>query len=165
MGDAGLVEEIDSLREEVREALGEVRETLGDLRTDITEDRGIIETLATFLERVEGRTSLDVNFVHRNGDRLPLVQEREMWRIAQEAIANVERHAHASHLSVRWEFDGETAVLAVADDGDGFAVGATPPDTYGLRGMRERADAIGASLEIDSAPGGGTVVRCRLTSS
>lgn len=164
--DEALSGELDQLRAEVREALGEVRETLGDLRTDITDDRGMIETLATFLERVEGRSSLDVNFVHRHGTRLPMVQEREMWRIAQEAITNVERHGHASHLSVRWECDAVVAVLAVADDGEGFSVGRTlQADAYGLREMRQRADAIGASLEIDSAPGGGTLVRCRLNLS
>jgi signal transduction histidine kinase len=56
-------------------------------------------------------------------------------------------------------------VLAVADDGRGFDLGRTGPDSYGLRLMRERADAIGAALEIDSAPGGGTVVRCHLADS
>jgi signal transduction histidine kinase len=161
--EGALREELDGLRVEVREVLAEVRETLGDLRTDVTDQRGLVDTLGVFLERVEARTGLEVNFTHRNGARLPLVQERELWRIAQEAIANVERHAHAEHLSVRWEYDGRVAVLAVADDGHGFSAGhAGRPDSYGITGMRERADAIGALLEIDSAVGGGTVVRCRL---
>jgi signal transduction histidine kinase len=158
-----VAEELDALRMEVREALVEVRETLGDLRTDVSEQRSLVDTLGVFLERVEARTGLEVNFTHRNGARLPVVQERELWRIAQEAIANVERHAHARHLSVRWEYDGAVALLAVADDGDGFQVGhAGRTDSYGITGMRERADAIGALLEIDSVVGGGTVVRCRL---
>lgn len=158
-----LVEDLDRLRTEVRGAVGEVRETLGDLRTDVTDKRGLIETLATHLERVENRTGLEVNFSHQNGARLPLNQEREVWRIAQEAITNVERHAGARHLSVRWEYDGTTALLAVADDGDGFVLGdAGRTDSFGIRGMQERADAIGATLDVDSAPGGGTVVRCRL---
>lgn len=158
-----LREELDGLRVEVREALAEVRETLGDLRTDVTDQRGLVDTLGVFLERVEARTGLEVNFAHKNGARLPVVQERELWRIAHEAIANVERHADAQHLSVRWEYDGRVAVLAVADDGRGFQVGrAGRVDSYGITGMRERADAIGALLEIDSAVGGGTVVRCRL---
>lgn len=158
-----LREELDGLRVEVREALVEVRETLGDLRTDVTDQRSLVDTLGTFLERVEARTGLEVNFSHKNGARLPLVQERELWRIAQEAVTNVERHAHAQHLSVRWEYDGRAALLAVADDGQGFQVGRDGrDDSYGITGMRERADAIGALLEIDSAVGGGTVVRCRL---
>ena len=158
-----LRDELDGLRIEVREALVEVRETLGDLRTDVTDRRGLVDTLGVFLERVEARTGLEVNFTHANGARLPVLQERELWRIAHEAIANVERHAGAQHLSVRWEYDGRVAVLAVADDGEGFEVGrAGRVDSYGITGMRERADAIGALLEIDSAVGGGTVVRCRL---
>ncbi|MCA1692146.1 MAG: GAF domain-containing sensor histidine kinase [Actinobacteria bacterium] len=158
-----LREELDGLRGEVRVALGEMREALGDLRTDVTDERSLIDTMTAFLERVEGRAGLEVNFTHQNGTRLPLVQERELWRIAQEAITNVERHAHARHLSVRWEYDGKKTLLAVADDGEGFAPRRLArADSYGITGMRERADAIGASLDIDSAPGGGTVVRCQL---
>ncbi len=163
VADEALIEDLDRLRAEVRGAVGEVRETLGDLRTDVSDKRGLIETLAAYLERVEGRTGLAVNFSHRNGARLPLNQEREVWRIAQEAITNAERHAGAHHLSVRWEYDGATALLAVADDGEGFTPAKSGrPDSYGIRGMQERADAIGATLDVDSAPGGGTVVRCRL---
>ncbi len=161
--DEAIREDLDRLRTEVRGAVGEVRETLGDLRTDVSDKRGLIETLAVYLERVENRTGLEVNFSHQNGARLPLNQEREVWRIAQEAITNAERHAGAHHLSVRWEYDGSTALLAVADDGEGFVLGAAGrSDSYGIRGMQERADAIGATLDVDSAPGGGTVVRCRL---
>jgi signal transduction histidine kinase len=161
--DEAIREDIDRLRTEVRGAVGEVRETLGDLRTDVTDKRGLTETLAVYLERVETRSGIEVNFSHQNGSRLPLNQEREVWRIAQEAITNAERHARANHLSVRWEHDGATALLAVADDGEGFVLGDSGrPDSYGIRGMQERAEAIGATLEVDSAPGGGTVVRCRL---
>jgi signal transduction histidine kinase len=88
-----------------------------------------------------------------------------MWRVAQEAISNVERHARASHLSVRWRCDGSNALLVVTDDGQGFPVGkAGRVDSYGMLGMRERADAIGAVLEFESEPGRGTTVRCRLES-
>jgi signal transduction histidine kinase len=161
--DEPLLEDIDRLRVEVRGAVAEVRETLGDLRTDVSDQRGFVETLAGYLERVEARAGLEVNFTHHSGPRLPLNQERELWRIAQEAVTNAERHAGAQHLSVRWECNGSSATLVVADDGKGFVVGrAGRPDSFGLRGMRERADAIGAFLDVDSAPGAGTVVRCRL---
>lgn len=161
--DQSLEEEIDELRIEVREAIGEVRETLGDLRTGVSPERGIAAALTSFLERVEDRSGIEVNFSYEERARLPIVQEQEIWRIAQEAITNVERHAQASHLSVRWQYDGSTALLAVADDGRGFVPGRSGrPDSYGIQGMTERADAIAATLEIDSAPGSGTVVRCRL---
>jgi signal transduction histidine kinase len=161
--DEPLEGEIDELRAEVREAITEVRETLGDLRTGVSADRGIVSALTSFLERVEDRSGIEVNFSYDERVRLPINQEQEMWRIAQEAITNVERHAQASHLSVRWEYDGRAALLAVADDGRGFVAGhAGRPDSYGITGMTERADAISATLVVDSAPGRGTVVRCRL---
>ena len=164
--DESLVGEIDELRVEVREAIGEVRETLGDLRTGVSQDRGIVSALTSFLERIEDRSGIEVNFSYEERARLPIIQEQELWRIAQEAITNVERHAQAGHLSVRWTYDGSTAALAVADDGRGFVPGRNGrPDSYGIKGMRERADAIGATLEIDSAPASGTVVRCRLERS
>ena len=94
--------------------------------------------------------------------RLPLLQEREMWRIAQEAITNVERHARAKHVSVQWRYDGDSALLVVSDDGQGFPMGkAGRIDSYGMVGMRERADAIGAHLEFDSTQARGTTIRCR----
>ena len=78
-------------------------------------------------------------------------------------MANVERHAGAHSLRLRWSCDGASAVLEVSDDGKGFPVGsATRVDAYGMLGVRERADAIGAHLEVESAPGAGTRVRCVL---
>ncbi|MCU1448263.1 MAG: two-component sensor histidine kinase, partial [Acidimicrobiales bacterium] len=156
-------DDLDRLRTDVRSVVGEVRETLYDLRTDVTEDRGLVDALQSFLERFRGRTGLDVSFRHEESGRLPVPQEREMWRIAQEAVANVERHANASRVSVQWQSDGSTALLVIADDGDGFPLGkAGRLDSYGMVGMRERADAIGAHLEFESTEGRGTTVRCRL---
>ena len=158
-----LREELDLLRTEVRGVLTEVRETLSDLRTEVTESRGLVEVLTQFLERVAGRAEFEVSFRHDAPQRLPLVQERELWRVAHEAVSNVERHARARHLRVRWTCDGERAVLTVADDGGGFdPADAVRPGSYGLQGMRERANAIGARLEIDSEPFVGTVVECRV---
>jgi signal transduction histidine kinase len=158
-----MAEELNVLRTEVRGVLTEVRDTLCDLRTDVTDARGLVETLEEFLERVEARADFDVSFRHESTGRLPLVQERELWRLAHEAISNVEHHARAEHLRVRWRCDGEVGVLTVADDGRGFdPSAASGPGSYGLKGMRERADAIGARLEIDSEPFVGTVVECRV---
>jgi signal transduction histidine kinase len=109
------------------------------------------------------RTGIDVTFEHEGGSPLPFRLERELWRVAQEAVTNVEKHADASHVHVRWWCDRSSALLVVSDDGRGLPErGATRIDAYGMLGMRERADAIGAQLEIESAPGKGTTVRCRL---
>ncbi|MGH9189024.1 MAG: histidine kinase [Acidimicrobiales bacterium] len=158
-----LRDELGGLRTEVRGVLGEVRETLSDLRADVSDTRGMVQTLQAFLDRVSARTDIEVSFSHSSTDRLPLLQERELWRIAQEAIVNVERHAKARHLRVRWDCDGVGATLAVADDGRGFSAGrGGRPDSYGIRGMTERADAIGARLNVESEPYVGTLVECRI---
>lgn len=154
---------LGELRGDVRTVIREVRDTLYDLRTDVSEEQGFLATLELFLSRVRDRASFEVTVRTDERERLPLPQEREMFRIAQEAIVNVERHAYASHLSVTWRCDGHTAMLEVADDGRGFPVGrAGRLDSYGLLGMRERAASIGALLDVESTPGQGTRVRCTL---
>jgi len=154
---------LDGLRTEVRAVLGEVRDTLSDLRAEVSDQRGLVDTLEAYLERVAARTDVLVDFRHDASARLPLVQERELWRIAQEAITNVERHARANHLRVRWKSDGTAAQLTVADDGIGFAVQAPRrADSFGLTGMQERANAIGATLLVESEPYVGTLVECRV---
>ena len=156
-------DDLEHLRADVRSVVGEVRETLYDMRTDVTETRGLVDALEGFLARVQDRAGIETSFRHQETVRLPVPQEREMWRIAQEAISNVERHARASRLSVQWRCDGSSALLVVSDDGQGFPIGkAGRLDSYGMLGMRERADAIGAVLEFESAQGRGTTVRCRL---
>ncbi|MBV9412027.1 MAG: sensor histidine kinase, partial [Acidimicrobiia bacterium] len=156
-------DDLERLRADVRSVVGEVRETLYDMRTDVTETRGLVDALEGFLSRVRDRAGVETSFRHQESARLPVPQEREMWRIAQEAITNVERHARATHLNVQWRCDGNSALLVVTDDGLGFPVGrAGRVDSYGMLGMRERADAIGAVLEFESEQGRGTTVRCRL---
>jgi signal transduction histidine kinase len=88
-----------------------------------------------------------------------LLQERELWRIAKEAVVNAERHAKASTLTIQWRCDGKRAELEVADDGIGFDRRRGREDSYGIVGMRERATTIGATLDIRSARGAGTTVR------
>ena len=151
------------LREDVRTVIREVRDTLYDLRTDVSDEQGFLATLELFVGRVRDRAGFAVTLRADERIRLPLPQERELFRIAQEAIVNVERHADADHVTVTWRSDARGAVLEVADDGSGFPVGrAGRLDSYGLLGMRERAASIGATLDLESSPGHGTRVRCSL---
>jgi signal transduction histidine kinase len=155
---------VDNLRDDVRNVVREVRDTLYDLRTDVTESEALPSILDQFLKRVAERSDLEVTLRTRETERLPLRQERELWRIAQEAITNVERHAGATHLTVSWTCDGRVATLEVADNGHGFAMGQGGRlDSYGILGMRERADSIGATLEVTSTGGRGTRVRCHVS--
>jgi signal transduction histidine kinase len=148
-----VTEALDALRGDVRKVVGEVRDTLYDLRTDVSEADGMGSTLRTFLERVEERSGLAAELDLHETARLPLLREREVWRIAREALTNVERHAQATTVRVRWTCDGHRAELEVHDDGVG---------TAGLGNLRERAASIGATLSIAAEPGQGTQVRCTL---
>lgn len=162
--EAALRPGLDQLRQDLRGVIGEIRDTLYDLRTDVSEESGFIATVESFLQRVRSRSGADIGFDHdTDGRRLPILQEREMWRIAQEAITNAERHSGASIVRVLWSCDGIRAHLEVADNGSGFDAGkAGRTDSYGMLGMRERAAGIGAALHIDTEPGRGTRVRCSL---
>ncbi|MEM7273366.1 MAG: histidine kinase [Actinomycetota bacterium] len=155
--------DLAQLQRSVRAMTSEVRDALYDLRSDVAEKKDFDQTIGEFARRVAERSGLDIRLESEASTRLPLLQEREMWRIAQEALINVERHAEASTVTVRWRCDLRQAALEVADDGRGMTEkNAGRADSYGIVGMRERANSIGASLEIESEPGEGTTVRCYL---
>ncbi len=159
-----ITEDITVLRDDLRGVVREVRDTLYDLRTDVSDEQSLADVLEQFVVRVAERSDLQIQVEADRGARLPMLQEREMWRVAQEALANVERHSQASAVRVVWRCDGRRALIDITDNGVGFDQSrAGRIDSYGVLGMRERASSIGAALEIISAPGRGTRVRCTLT--
>src|SRR5690606_3846257 len=97
---------LDQLRDDVRGVIREVRDTLYDLRTDVTETQSLPVILQGYLDRVRDRSGLATMLRTEETGRLPILQEREMWRIAQEAVTNVERHAQATQITVTWRCDG-----------------------------------------------------------
>jgi len=152
-----------ALRADLRELVEELRDMLVDLRCDVSETHGVDTVLATFLARVNKRQRVTATLAVDVASRMPVPIEREFWRVAREAVMNAERHGRASRVSILWHCDLDGALLEVADDGVGMAAGkALGASGYGLLGMRERADAVGAQLEITSGPGQGTVVRMRM---
>ncbi len=154
---------LEHLRDDVRSVIREVRDTLYDLRTDVSDRQDMAATLEAHIARVRERSHLEIELFCDRGARLPILQEREMWRIAQEALTNVERHANATRARVLWRCNGVSAALEVTDNGQGFPIGtAGRLDSYGILGMRERASSIGASLELSSQVGRGTRVRASL---
>ncbi len=141
----------------------EVRDTLYDLRTDVSESRSVPSVLEEFIGRVRDRSGMEIHLRVDETDRLPQLQERELWRIAQEAIVNAERHSGATRVDVFWYADGHDAVIEVRDNGNGLPVGSAGRlDSYGMLGMRERASSIGAILAVDSVPHEGVTVRASL---
>ena len=151
--------EIDDTKQAVRRALNEVRRISSELRPEMLEQLGLVSALteltATF-SRVSGIR------VTRQFDRALPVLERDaelaVYRIAQESLTNVARHALATRVIVVLEPGFDSVVLRVVDDGRGFA--GEPEEHGGLRSMRERALLIGAALAIKPAlEGGGVEVR------
>ena len=96
------------------------------------------------------------------GHELAPDQATMVFRIAQESLTNIRRHAGASHVTMRLECSSERVVLSVRDDGLGFDAAARA-DGYGLLGMQERARLLGGELGVTSAPGAGTTVRLCFT--
>ena len=151
------------LRQQVGGLLGDVRETLRQLRSRVTETAGLADLLTAELPRFAERTAISARFdAAPDMPRLAVAVEQELWRIAQEALGNVARHARATAVDVTWKCDGRQGRLVVSDNGGGFdsdGVVTAASATSGLTAMRERANAIGARLVVDSHPGGGTWIQ------
>ena len=124
--------------------------------------RDLAGTAAQFLGRVQERSGVSTRCDIRIGDRLPIVMEREVWQIIREAILNAERHARATHLLVTGRCTGPTVYWTVRDDGVGIDTTRPRADSYGMVGMRERAERLDADFSVRSLPGGGTEVRIEL---
>ncbi len=159
---------LDTTRGYVREGLADARQSIWSLRSQDANENTLPVQIRRVVEGAdgngtEGRFSLF-------GAYRPLAPgtEREILRVAQEAIHNVKKHADAGSFTVQLEYGPAEIALEVRDDGRGFVVGSSngtgpesPSGHYGLTGMRERAAAIGGTLEVASEPGAGTTVRLR----
>ena len=156
--------QLDQTREYVRHGLADARQSIWALRTQDADETTLPVKLRRMAEAAGG-DGLTSRFSLFGAYRpLPAETEREVVRIAQEAIHNVKKHAGASQLSVQLEYGPETIALEVRDDGRGGALDGAPessPGHFGLTGMRERAAAIGGTLEVSSASGAGTTIRLR----
>jgi len=156
-------DDLVGIREDVRGVVREVRDTLYDLRTDVSDERSVPSVLEEFAQRVRDRSGIEVRVRVDETQRIPRLQERELWRIAQEAIVNAERHSDGSRIDIFWMANGREAIAEVRDNGKGMPVGSVGRmDSYGMLGMRERAASIGANLAIDSIPREGVSVRVSL---
>ena len=140
-------------------ALGEVRRISHDLRPGVLDDLGLGPALKALCEAFETRTGLPVAFrtvVFRN--RLDLDAKTALFRIAQEALTNIERHAAASHVSVQVYGHRRGATLRIEDDGIGMARGGPASGGLGLRNMAERVEQLDGTFTLAPRPGGGTMI-------
>ena len=118
------------------------------------QEKGLVSTLREHIFEWENRNDTTVQLVTRNEHRLPLEVEQALYRITQEALANVARHSHARRVDMSLVYNGDSVQLSVSDDGCGFEV--SRKHGMGLRSMRERVGSIRGTMQIQSAPGHGT---------
>lgn len=142
-----------------RANLEEARRSVLDLRAVPLEGRTLCEALMALLKDIEARARIKTQFEGAGSHRpLPARVEVTLYRIAQEALANAARHAHARHIILRVAMMPDHVAMSVEDDGIGFDPAQPTPDRYGLVGLSERAKLAGGALEVRSAVGEGTRV-------
>ncbi len=153
-----LRDQLDELRETARHGTEEVRRIARRLRPEALEDLGLESALTALAAAIGEQAELRIE--RRLEPALPLSQEQELvvYRIAQEALTNIARHADATAVQLHLAQTNEHVILTVRDDGGGLPPGAFR-SSQGIRGMRERAMLIGAQLTIGEPAAGGTEVQ------
>ena len=161
----------DEARERLGRALAMARENLEDARRSVLDLRGsarlegkpLAEALAGLARSFTSETGVPVTVRTDTTEGMPLRSEAELYRIAQEALTNVRKHARAQTVEIGLRKRGGAMALSVRDDGKGFSVRSARAGVgQGLIGMRERAKLLGGRLEISSTPGKGTRIVARI---
>ena len=151
----------------VTEMIAIVRDVMSDLRPIVLDEYGLQAALHAYLTKFEGRYGIHVEF-DRSDRSLPHLGaglEMTVLRIAQEALLNIARHAHADHVTLTLQCDDETMLLSIEDNGIGIQSWHTQSNGrsgHGLMLMRERAEAVGGTLKISSIPAKGTKIEAYL---
>lgn len=152
---------LEAVRTQVSQLLRQVRETSLNLRPALLDDLGLLPALLSYLENHPAKECLQIEFKHSGMDRrFPTQIETAAFRIIQEALTNVVRHAHVQQANVRLWSNPQILGAQIEDQGVGFDVESARRSvrSSGLSGMYERARACGGRLEIESQPGGGTLI-------
>jgi len=153
--------EIEELAELAQANIRDIRRLIHDLRPAVLDELGLVPALREYVARYQEEHGLEVALSLPKGDeRLPAPLETALFRVIQEALANVARHAQARRVEIAMTRDQREVTLCIADDGRGFDPAATRPGMHlGLWSMRERVEQLGGQFEIKSAPGEGTTVK------
>jgi two-component system, NarL family, sensor histidine kinase DegS len=160
--------ELHDLKEMVKISLQEVRKIIFNLRPMVLDDLGIIPTLRRFIAELQKRTDMSIELVVLGGEneRLASPLEVAIFRIVQEALNNILKHAEAKRCVIKIEIIAGRVNITIVDDGCGFdtdqVMKGTEMDCFGLLGMRERVQLLDGQLRISSAPGKGTEIHVRI---
>jgi len=152
-----------ALRELTSRAIGDVGRLSRDLHPIVLDDLGFAVALRNYVNQYSTLHGINaqLEIVGLDGDRLPHSMERGLYRITQEALTNVARHAQATEVAVAACLEGQHFTMTIRDDGRGFSTLNKNSDgskNLGLQSMRERASIMGAQLKVESAPGEGTCI-------
>jgi signal transduction histidine kinase len=154
--------QIAELKSMTMRAIDNLRQFISDLRPSVLDDMGLVSAVRWFAQQYTDRAGIEIDFdVVGAKHRLPSRVETVLFRIAQEGLSNVSRHAHATRAIVRLEFAEAAVILSIEDNGRGFAVdqvlGAQSEQrAWGLLGVQERVSLVGGKFKVDSTPGRGT---------
>jgi signal transduction histidine kinase len=155
-------EPVDYVLQLAEAGLAEMRALIFELRPESLETEGLVAALEKQVAATRARYGIEVSTDLCEEPSLSLVEKEVFYRIAQEALHNVVKHAHATRAELRLSWDNGSVVLEIRDDGAGFDTSQSFPGHMGLVSMQERARSLGGSFDIDSRPGSGTRVRLSL---
>jgi signal transduction histidine kinase len=161
--DHSLQQPVASIAAKIDGTVDLVRRIAADLRPSVLDDLGISAALEQQLRRLRESTGMITALDIPEEPELDMLSGTALYRIAQEALANVVRHSRASEVRVALAVKNGTAVMTIRDDGIGIAdAQITAPDSLGLLGMRERAELLGGEVMIEGRPGEGTLLTVTL---
>ncbi|UCC64899.1 MAG: sensor histidine kinase [Anaerolineae bacterium] len=153
---------VGTVRQQVREALSELRSTVAALRTPVEADLQLRSSLRRLMEHFEEATGLTVNrILPEEMPHLPDSHRLALYRAAQEALTNIQKHAEAGQVWLVLSTSDEAVTLLVGDDGRGLTL-SRDATGFGLRGLRERAEQLGGELHVEPRRGSGTQLSFRL---
>jgi signal transduction histidine kinase len=153
-------ENLKELSGMAREAMLDMRMLIFELHPPVLEKEGLVAALKTRLDAVEARSGIQTSVQVEGERRLPLSLETELYRLAQEALANAVKHAKANEVNLLLRFAEQRLTLEIRDDGVGFdLISASQSGGLGINSMQERVKQIDGELTIESTPGKGTLVR------
>jgi PAS domain S-box-containing protein len=157
-----LAESLDYVLELSEAALIEMRALIFELRPESLETEGLVTALTKQAAALQARQNIVVNTDLCGEPEIALKVKQDLYRIAQEALHNTVKHAHASKIVLRLHQTREVVTLEVCDNGRGFDATASFPGHLGLHSMQERVTGVGGELQIESTPGQGTCIRVQV---
>jgi len=151
--------QVDELKQLTRNSMDDLRRSLAGLRTPGLGERQLSEALQTLSVDVAQRAQLEiVCHIDDEANRLSPAHAETLWRVAQEALTNIERHAAARKVDLRLDIEPHNVLLSITDDGRGLPPQAeNQPGHYGLRGMRERVEGLGGELNFSNQQSGSRI--------